>query len=335
METYRENSKVVRLKTLGEFDNKIFIMVSDHGHTAMPTDLTHKDKKTGKVYEADDSCTLKLKNFDEPENQFPELANNNLHIWELANLFTLFPKTNAGKYLKVLAPEELLQDKNLSGATDETDKATIITALNGPMAHIYVRGNTWTNNPDVDTLRTVASILNRVLKAGSLATDDLATIINDNFPNLSSSVEAILVREEKNNQYVVVKDVIKDNQNILQIVPETVEKYFENKTDYANAVNRINALNDFNRSGDIILIFNNKTDSLQQQRYTSGVACKSWHGSLNRSDSYIPFIISYPGGNSVELGELENKVCTRTACNGNWMLQELVKEFITGQYSKN
>ena len=33
---------VAALKSQGEFDNKIFIITADHGHTAMPTDLRYE-----------------------------------------------------------------------------------------------------------------------------------------------------------------------------------------------------------------------------------------------------------------------------------------------------
>ena len=82
-----------KLKELGEFDNKIFIILSDHGETAMPTNLKYRDKNWLGITVAKDaemSCALKL-DFVDPENpdhitsaQKAEQANNNLHIWELA-----------------------------------------------------------------------------------------------------------------------------------------------------------------------------------------------------------------------------------------------------------
>ena len=80
---------VKALKDQGEFDNKIFVIVSDHGMTAMPTGLTYRDKnwlgiEGDKLVEM--SCTLNLDLFDpeSPDNitsaQKAELAKNNLHI---------------------------------------------------------------------------------------------------------------------------------------------------------------------------------------------------------------------------------------------------------------
>jgi hypothetical protein len=71
-------------------------------------------------------------------------------------------------------------------------------------------------------------------------------------------------------------------------------------------------------------------------RYTTGVACKSWHGSLSRSDSYVPFIFAYPGGNKTELEKILKKdaVCANDYgnCKGNWKLTDTVKEIIKEQY---
>ena len=47
-------------------------------------------------------------------------------------------------------------------------------------------------------------------------------------------------------------------------------------------------MNHTDRSGDIVLIFRDNTNDMPENRYTSGVSCKSWHGSLNPSDSYVP-----------------------------------------------
>lgn len=71
-------------------------------------------------------------------------------------------------------------------------------------------------------------------------------------------------------------------------------------------------------------------------RYTTGTACKAWHGSLNPSDSYVPFIISYPGGNKTEMEKILKKdtVCKEdySDCKANWKLPNIIKEIITEQY---
>jgi len=71
--------------------------------------------------------------------------------------------------------------------------------------------------------------------------------------------------------------------------------------DYIKSTLRIDGLNDLKRSGDIVLIMRDDMnipdgENIEDHRYTTGVACKSWHGSLNPSDSYVPLIVAYPGG---------------------------------------
>lgn len=89
------------------------------------------------------------------------------------------------------------------------------------------------------------------------------------------------------------------------------------------------------RSGDIVLLMDFDTDN-SAQRFTTGVSCRSWHGSLNRSDSYVPFIISYPGGNRYEVENILKKanVCDTdySKCKYNTKLPDIVKEIISEQY---
>ena len=84
------------------------------------------------------------------------------------------------------------------------------------------------------------------------------------------------------------------------------------------------------------MIFRDFTKDNPENRYTSGVACKAWHGSLNESDSYVPFIIAYPGGNKFEvLGLLkEVAVCPDYRCEGNWNVADVIKEIVKRQYGE-
>jgi len=95
-------------------------------------------------------------------------------------------------------------------------------------------------------------------------------------------------------------------------------------------------MNNVKRSGDMVLIMKDNTSGNALDRYTTGVACKSWHGSLSRSDSYVPFIFAYPGGNKTEIETILKKdtVCRSdySNCKGNWKLTETVKEIIKSQY---
>ena len=88
-------------------------------------------------------------------------------------------------------------------------------------------------------------------------------------------------------------------------------------------------------SGDIIMVLRNKTGSALNDRFTSASNIPSWHGSLNRSDSYVPFIVSYPGGNIAEINPVISDVClSETECAGNWMVTPLVQELIRRQVSE-
>jgi hypothetical protein len=95
-------------------------------------------------------------------------------------------------------------------------------------------------------------------------------------------------------------------------------------------------MNHKDRSGDIVLIMKDTPTGNVNDRYTTGVACKSWHGSLNPSDSYVPFIVSYPGGNNYEIEKILQKETLCKAdysnCKGNWKLSDTVKEIISEQY---
>jgi hypothetical protein len=107
------------------------------------------------------------------------------------------------------------------------------------------------------------------------------------------------------------------------------------ESEYPNAWERINGLNHPKRSGDIILIMMDKMNDISQ-RFTSGIACKSWHGGLNRSDSYVPFTFSYPGGNRLEIDTILKRedICKDeySNCTGNWKMTDIIKGIISQQY---
>ena len=98
-------------------------------------------------------------------------------------------------------------------------------------------------------------------------------------------------------------------------------------------------LNNPDRSGDIVLLMKDEMDiaasPIEDQRFTTGVACKSWHGSLNQSDSFVPLIVAYPGGNTSELSPLINDTrgCNiDQGCDGNWRVTDLIKTIIQKEY---
>ncbi len=137
---------VKALKDQGEFDNKIFIITADHGHTEMPHPIYYKDPKDGQRKEADTSCKLKLEDFDKENTQNREKYNNNLHIWELGEILKAvgsIQNTGIRNKYRLLVPEKIEEVFKNEGTpleyrpTSRTGNADIVVAFNGPMAHIY------------------------------------------------------------------------------------------------------------------------------------------------------------------------------------------------------
>jgi hypothetical protein len=336
------------LKQQGEYDNKIFIIVSDHGHTAMPTNLLYTKTLTtvdeeGKEYTreveaaAEMSCELKLDFQIDPSNPEEgknkgraELANNNLHIWELAEILKLMPTgeiTTDGrkKYHKVLSPAEIEKANKGETATPNAEQAEIVAALNGPMAHLYIKGEKgWKDDPKRDLLIKFADLLQAALVEGE-----------GPMPNLGSSVEAILIRFSKDAEYLVYNGAAYDSGGGIALSePIPIATYFADSQKYVSAISRIKKMTNPDRTGDIVLIMKTRVENPESDRYSTGVSCKSWHGSLNRSDSYVPFIVAYPGGNGNEIASIAEKVCLNDLCKGNWGTKELIIKMIEMQYSK-
>ena len=347
---------VARLKKLDEFDNKIFIIVADHGHTQMPMNLKFKmpvktyDPANNPIeilqeFDADTSCKLNLDfgSADDPDAKAikAEQANNNLHIWELAEVFKAIGKSGSTQY-KVLAPQPIakLYTGIPYGATSNINNANIIAALNGPMAHIYLKStNGWSDeNPDIVQLSKLAQDIKNYIMDGGVYIKKEET--KKQFKNLLSSVDRILIR---------VGGVYKDfngvqldaSDNVIGPNAATITETYFDANAYISAFNRIDGMNHLKRSGDIVLIMKDVVgipagDSMQNYRYTTGVACKSWHGSLNRSDSYVPLIVAYPGGNKLEMQSLVDKTpgCnSSTGCDGNWRVTDLIQTIVQKQYS--
>jgi hypothetical protein len=116
----------------GEFDNKLFILVADHGMTAMPdpskmTIPQIKRDEDGnivgeKTWYGDMSCELKLRGFNKDRVLFQELANNNLHVFELAEVLKAVGEENSEDnewWVKVLTTAEI---SNLHKRKDEETK---------------------------------------------------------------------------------------------------------------------------------------------------------------------------------------------------------------------
>ncbi|MEE9912055.1 MAG: hypothetical protein K4571_10065, partial [Deltaproteobacteria bacterium] len=296
-----------------------------------------------------DACKHVIDKFDKDNVKYPEQANNNLHIWELGDLFSkLAEKMDQGLWTKdglegqdltILAPVEIQKAFKASmQVTTVRDNANIIAALNGPMAHIYVKGS---NGWGLDMMTTESNLMYAAevfrlfmqvddypaakmklgLSAGAYYT------IKERIPNLNLSIDKILIRINGNYQVF---------NGIGNTLGELTDALGDSGADYVKAMLRIEGLNNLNRSGDIVLVMKDKTAGDVKQRYTIGVACKAWHGSLNPSDSYVPLIVAYPGGTKSTIETLlkrENTCNTDYGgCKGNWNLKGIVQELIKEQY---
>lgn len=336
------------LKGLDEFDDKIFIITSDHGATGMPYDYTVgiTNPATGQVKTVmpETSCELIFDKFDTFKVQAPEQANNNLHIWELAEVMKSIGEDGWEVY-KILAPPEITklyiqgeegQSMTLPyGATDSLTRANVIAALNGPMAHVYLKTqNGWQDpNTDIVALARLAAFLKAYLIEGG---GDLKKADQDKFRRLLSSVDFILIRE--GGEYKKFRGVQTDGAgDIIGADTEPIGETTFDRFQYIQALDRMKGLNHPNRSGDLVLVFKDFMGGSPLDRYTSGVPCKAWHGSLNPTDSYVPFIVAYPGGNKQELESVINQesVCPGRVCEGNWKAADLILELVRRQYLKN
>ena len=305
---------VKTLKELGEFDNKIFMIVADHGHTAMPEKIVDPDSE--QLTEVFAKCELDLNMKSEKKRAMERNLNNNLHIWELGDYLKIvgeFVEQVSSQLVenKVLAPKEITKlfidpatgQPPRNGAVEKEEDANIIAALNGPMAHVYVKGSNWSATPNIDRVLEVAEIFRVALqgaKGGDSPLPIFPTGIAEKFGykigRLSNSIDEILVRDGGIYKVYTVSDAAVSLQDINSLSSE-----------YIDAVNRIVNMNNISRSGDIVLLMQDGTSGNKLDRYTTGVACKSWHGSLSRSDSYVPFIFAYPGGNNAEIENILKK----------------------------
>jgi hypothetical protein len=351
---------VNKLKDIGEFDNKIFIVVADHGHTQMPMELTYTykvKKETGGVDEypmpAEMSCKFKL-DFADPEDtdqinnaKEAERNNNNLHIWELGEVMkqTGFLKGDEGLNYAVMAPQEItsLYTQYSYGAKPDTTSANIIAALNGPMAHIYIKNranNSWNSPRLVEDRGYVAELFRLTISTNKSPSNLLSLFplglfervvpIAAGIKRLMNSVDMILIR--RGSSYEIFYGIKADGSDVLSA---PLNYYAELGSDlYVKAMKRIEGMNHPDRSGDIVLIFRDNTFNVTDNRYTSGVSCKSWHGSLNPSDSYVPLILSYPGGNTTEMNKIMQGVtaCPNAQCEGNWNVTNIIREITNRQY---
>jgi hypothetical protein len=341
------------LKDQDEFENKIFIVVADHGHTAMPEDLRYERSRSvldadGNIQRdisgnpelitdyppADLSCSLN-QDFRSTDKQEAERGNNNLHIWELGEMFQ---QLDPAEGWKLLVPGEIehaiiagLKQGEAAAVTSEISQANVIAALNGPMAHLYVKGaGGWEKaNSDSVMLGKIADKLSMYFVENGAA---LSEWEKEPFPRILASIDKILLRI--NGDYAIFKGLATNEDGSISglATPGPLSELGANQ-DYVKAVMRVGGMNNLSRSGDIVLLMKDGFSEPVDSRYTTGVACKSWHGSLNKSDSYVPFIVAYPGGNKQELDSSLEMTCPGNTCEGNWVLPTLIKKIVEAQYT--
>jgi hypothetical protein len=339
---------VKALKDKEEFDNKIFIIVADHGHTQMP-EFAAVILDDGEVVIPDTSCKLDASSFRLKEVRAAEKENNNLHIWELGEILKQagFYKSADGLDFAVMAPREIasLYDQFSYGAKPNTASANIIAALNGPMAHLYFKNrsnNSWISPRMVEDIGYVAELLRLTIStnkaASNLSNLYPAGLFEEDVPILASidrlinSVDMILVR--RNSGYEVFYGIKADGSDILST---PLDNYAVLGSPlYVNALKRIADMNHPERSGDIVLVMKDFSTGGAINRFTTAYGCKSWHGSLNPSDSYVPLILSYPGGNKAEVDNFMQNVsaCPGGQCEGNWNVTDIIKTIISNQYAQ-
>ncbi|MCQ6962291.1 alkaline phosphatase family protein [Methanolobus chelungpuianus] len=142
---------------------------------------------------------------------------------------------------------------------DDSDDYDATAAPNGGMAQIYIRDtdtNDWNDQPELDDLLPALDAYKS-----------------------HSYVDVILVRYSGSNGYRVYTG---DGNT------QDLKTFFAGKTDYVDAVNRINGLNSA-RSGDIVLLANSADGW-----YFDNDEQESEHGGLSPDESYIPLIFSGP-----------------------------------------
>lgn len=330
---------VDKLKEVGQFYNKVFLITSDHGHTEMAGNLTLEEKDDAgnviKTWTGDTSCAYKSTGFGSKKTQYPEQANNNLHVWELGEVFKQIAKRTGGSVeRKVLGPAALAEVSEAIVTGKDPDVADVVAALNGPMAHIYVKNSTtkkWADLPDPEV---DAGPVAEALRVALMGQESQMTTLYPagtvpwmarRLGRIVGSVEAVLIRV--GGSYKVFEGLDAAGKLITPLGLGSLDS-----ARHVRAEERINGMNHDQRSGDIILLFKSDVNNIAE-RYTSGVSCKSWHGSLNRTDSYVPFILSYPGGNAAELNDPIEAVCPKKECAGNWKATDLIKKIIETQYS--
>jgi Type I phosphodiesterase / nucleotide pyrophosphatase len=358
------------LRELDEFYNKIFLITADHGHSRISDEPgeTYPCQLALNPFE-----TNWLKAMGDPIKRQQETdGNNNLHIWELAKIIAAGNEvqTQPTFRARILIPTDLGGKELLNpgprrqNAVTDWHEADVIAALNGDMAQLYVRPDDgdWKQHPSDKELGVVAEVLRLFLMNGQhIEADGTRRFVDTSHPAFVSNayqvfrnnlrhlerlaegprtalrpsapaVDVILVRPN-GGDYVVYNGLqtsADPNQVAIDWLPLSV---LSSSLDYVDVVNRVLEMNDPSRSGDIVLVMRTRTDDPPAKRFTSGVACRGWHAGLNRADSYVPLILSYPGGNKAIVDTIAQTVCGAGAnCARNTALPAFVEQVYREEY---
>ncbi len=345
---------VLKLRSIGELYNKLFIITADHGHTSMgdvPADLA----RCGDLRE-ELAPLSELTGRDDVLRERTE--NANLNSWELSTVFQqinerLLPGSPAfGFRVRLLVPPEvaLAPENDDTASSSIAGLATVIPALNGPMAHFYIRSREagdFSALPDVrrgDEPAEVAMFAEflRIALSDSmeptylgLSQEDVDAI-RKSTGKMMGSVDFILYRDPADRQYRVFESLAPDGTLISSTLSSIAAAGQDHLVD---PVFRIEAMNDSARSGDVVVHFHFDSDSPVTDRFTSGVSCRAWHGGLGRADSFVPVLAGYPGGGRAEFAqwwdEARSGVCSDVGnlnCRGNWFATDLITRWLEDDY---
>jgi hypothetical protein len=348
-----------RLVSIEEYYNKMFVITTDHGHTASAAD-GEREAWAEENWQAGGPAL--------------DPTNHHMHLDEFVAAMRVIGRASSPRReFSILHP----RTEDDPGARDPQTR-DVVVAFNGPMAHVYVRSRDTNGDlmpwdvpaceADRDAVGNgLAAALGGVSGVGFGTSEDLRTdaALFELEPGvkplqtLIDAVDFVLVR--KGDTYVVRKAVPDGSPSnsppaaapeVPQCggavaVPTEVREFslsefdqvfnqglsFEGRGHYVDLARRVEDLNHQQRAGDVIIVFKFRTDDLRESRYSSGGNLPSWHGSLNRSDSYVPFIVSYPGGNAEQMKQFVEPVCGpgATHCESTLKVAPLIKGIIGGQ----
>ena len=294
-----------KLIDIEQYYNKIFIITTDHGHT-----------ETGATGAREDWTKDNWQSGGPPVDS----GNRNMHLEEFGALVELIDRSLDERRFHQLLRRD----------ASDTSQADLAIAFNGPMAHVYVRARRGTDGTRLGWDRTPCQY-DRDLVANGIAaalggvrssfgtSPDLNAAAQDFGPgrplrSLTAAVDFVLVR--KGDEYVVrqpgpiangtptptpspivtpEESDCGSNSPLTSSVREfSLDEFFAstNLGPYVNPKERVHQLNHAARAGDVVVVFRSRTEDPPTLRHVSSSNIPSWHGSLNRSDSIVPFVAS-------------------------------------------